>query len=565
MANVKISELTALTPPDAADIVPVTDSSANETKRTTVGEIVGIVNGDVDVADDGTATISELPVSKLQDGDARQLLQTDAAGTGVEWTDDVDVPGTLGVTGAATFDSTVNAAGLASLDGGIDVDGAFTVADTSGNVATSGTLDVTGATALDSTLGVNGQSTLASAAVSDLTEDRVVIAGASGELEGSANLTFDGSELGVTGTLDVSSNATVGGDLTVEGDLTIEGTTTTIETTTLLVEDKNIEMGVVDTPSDTSADGGGVTLKGATDKTINWINATDAWTSSEHIELASGKEFYIDGNSVLNATTLGSSVVNSSLTSVGTIATGTWEGDAIYAAYLDSTVVTTNDTETVTSAMLANGTIVDANISSNAEIAVSKLQDGAARQLLQTDAAGTGVEWTSSIFLPGTLSVGASISQFSSQATIKDDLEIQGTAPQLRFYESDNTDQNPWLRIANGSLIFELRTDSGTLQTGLATLNSTGLGLGVSPSSLVHLADAGDITVGTTTGTKIGTATSQKIGFYNATPVVQPTTGVAEAAFVENSGGTAINVDSTFGGYTIQQAVEALQTLGLLA
>lgn len=75
MANIKISELTALTPPDAADLVPVTDSSASQTKRTTVGEIVGIVNGDVDVANDGTATISE-----LQDGDARQLLQTDAAG-----------------------------------------------------------------------------------------------------------------------------------------------------------------------------------------------------------------------------------------------------------------------------------------------------------------------------------------------------------------------------------------------------------------------------------------------------------------------------------------------------
>ena len=47
----------------------------------------------------------ELPVSKLQDGDARQLLQTDAAGTGVQWTSNVDVPGTLDVTGAATFDS----------------------------------------------------------------------------------------------------------------------------------------------------------------------------------------------------------------------------------------------------------------------------------------------------------------------------------------------------------------------------------------------------------------------------------------------------------------------------
>jgi hypothetical protein len=47
----------------------------------------------------------ELPVSKLQDGDARQLLQTDAAGTGVEWTSNVDVPGTLDVTSTATFDS----------------------------------------------------------------------------------------------------------------------------------------------------------------------------------------------------------------------------------------------------------------------------------------------------------------------------------------------------------------------------------------------------------------------------------------------------------------------------
>jgi hypothetical protein len=47
----------------------------------------------------------ELPVSKLQDGAARQLLQTDAAGTGVEWTSNVDVPGTLDVTSTATFDS----------------------------------------------------------------------------------------------------------------------------------------------------------------------------------------------------------------------------------------------------------------------------------------------------------------------------------------------------------------------------------------------------------------------------------------------------------------------------
>jgi hypothetical protein len=59
----------------------------------------------------GSAFVSalpvEIPVSKLQDGAARQLLQTDAAGTDVEWASNIDIPGTLDVTGAATFDSTV--------------------------------------------------------------------------------------------------------------------------------------------------------------------------------------------------------------------------------------------------------------------------------------------------------------------------------------------------------------------------------------------------------------------------------------------------------------------------
>jgi hypothetical protein len=116
MASIKISELTALTPPAAADELAVVDVSASSTKKTTVGEVVGIINGDVEVASNGTATISELPVSKLADGAARQLLQTDAAGTGVEWTSNVDIPGTLDVTGASTFDSTLSVAGVATFD-----------------------------------------------------------------------------------------------------------------------------------------------------------------------------------------------------------------------------------------------------------------------------------------------------------------------------------------------------------------------------------------------------------------------------------------------------------------
>ena len=55
------------------------------------------------------------------------------------------------------------------------------------------------------------------------------------------------------------------------------------------------------------------------------------------------------------------------------------------------TVLTTGATSAVTSAMIADGAIVNADINASAEIAVSKLANGTARQLLQTDSGGTGV------------------------------------------------------------------------------------------------------------------------------------------------------------------------------
>jgi len=128
------------------------------------------------------------------------------------------------------------------------------------------------------------------------------------------------------------TGAVSGTSLTLSGDLTVNGTTTTINSTEITIDDKNLVLGAVATPSDAGADGGGITLKGATDKTLNWIDATDSWTSSEHLNLASGKELKIAGTSVLSGSTLGSGVTGSSLTSVGTITSGTWNGTAIAVA-----------------------------------------------------------------------------------------------------------------------------------------------------------------------------------------------------------------------------------------
>lgn len=67
----------------------------------------------------------------------------------------------------------------------------------------------------------------------------------------------------------------------------------------------------------------------------------------------------------------------------------------------------------------------------------------------------------------------------------------------------------------------------------------------------------------TITGTKIGTATNQKLSFWNATPIVQPTTAIASSTIV-NGTGTASKQDDTFDGYTMAQVVKALRNIGIL-
>ena len=106
--------------------------------------------------------------------------------------------------------------------------------------------------------------------------------------------------------------AATGTSLTLSGDLTVNGTTTTINSTEITIDDKNLVLGSVATPTDVGADGGGITLKGTTDKTINWVDATDAWTFSEHVNVASGKEFKINGTALKDVT---ETLTNKTLTS----------------------------------------------------------------------------------------------------------------------------------------------------------------------------------------------------------------------------------------------------------
>ena len=144
-------------------------------------------------------------------------------------------------------------------------------------------------------------------------------------------------------------------NVVITGNLTVNGTTTTINSTTLTVDDKNIELGSVDTPTDTTANGGGITLKGATDKTITWDSANSNWTSNQDWNIPTGKVFKINNVSMLSSTALGTTVVGSSLTSVGTIATGVWNGTVITGQYGGTGVANTGKTITLGGNLTTSG------------------------------------------------------------------------------------------------------------------------------------------------------------------------------------------------------------------
>ena len=343
------------------------------------------------------------------------------------------------------------------------------IPDGSGNLTITGNLEIgsTGSLTFEGSTADGFETTLA---VTNPTADRtitlpdvtgtVVTTGDTGSVTSTmiANGTIVDADISSTAEIAVSklangtanqvivtdgTNVSWSDNLTLAGDLTVNGTTTTINTQDLLVEDKNIIIGNVATPSDVTADGGGITLKGATDKTINWVDATDAWTLSEHVNIASGKEYRIAGTKVLDATSLGSSVL-------------------------------------ITSANITNGTIVDGDISATAEIAVSKLADGTARQLLQTDAAGTGVEWASNIDIPGTLDVtGAAVFDSTTSTT--------GTSTAASFIPTSSTAPTNGLYLSGTNTV-----GISTGGTGRLFVDASGrVGIGGSPGSLLEVSGSG--------------------------------------------------------------------------
>jgi len=253
-------------------------------------------------------------------------------------------------------------------------------------------------------------------------------------------------------------------NLTISGDLTVNGTTTNINSTSLVVEDKNVVLGDTATPTDVSADGGGITLKGTSDKTFNWVDATDAWTSSEHINLASGKSLYLNGTLLKDATetltnktvALGSNTVSGTLAQFNTAVT-----DADFASLAGSETLTN---KTLTSPVL---TLSTSTSTTDAVLA----WDTTNKKI----AVGNGTDALD--FATSTLPINAQIASYTLVLADKD-----------KIVEISNASANTLTVPLNATVAYPVGTQINIIQTG---------------AGQTTVAATGGVTINSTPGLKI--------------------------------------------------------------
>lgn len=194
----------------------------------------------------------------------------------------------------------------------------------------------------------------------------------------------------------------------------------------------------------------------------------------------------------------------------------------------------------------------------------SVVNSSAANLLTVSDAVATGTQVVGTAFgLTGNISAAAwttsGIRYRNVAATLTDTSSTGTVATAYTDLFGGNT-----IAASNATTFTNyatFRISGPSAGTNVTLTNAWALSLG---GSLV-IDDAYNIAVGSTTGAKIGTATSQKIGFWNATPIAQPTTGVASATVAATGTGDVVAASTTFDGYTVPQIVKALRNAGLLA
>jgi len=537
----------------------------------------GGVNSSLTIVEDGDATASALQIStttvkssgSLEVVGSATLASTLSVTGASTLTGNVSMGGDLLVAGNAVIQGTLTANGGTLTLGDADTDNVVFNADINSHILpnTDNTYDL-GSVAkswrnlhIDGTATLNNLSITGSQTVSATTQSTdkdtgaLVIEGGVG-VEKNVNV---GGSLAVTETTTLSStlsvsdtisatkasgtglaitaDATIGGNLTVTGNLTINGTTTNINTTNLVVEDKNVVLADVATPTDTTADGGGITIKGATDKTFNWVNSTAAWTSSENVNVATGKTYKINGTDVLSNNTLGSGVTGSSLTSVGTIGSGIWQGTIVDGQYGGTGVNNTGKTITLGGNLTTSGAFATTLIST-AATTVTLPTTGTLATLANAETlTNKSINLANNTLTATSAQILAAVSDETGTGSLvfSDSPALTGTPTAPTATADTNTTQ-----VATTAHVFAERSNTITLTNKTLTsptINNGSLNMGsgtlvipaavtpaqTSAGSLVWDSTSSLLTIGDGTARKILVDTNSTQTLSNKTIVVSPT------------------------------------------
>ena len=218
---------------------------------------------------------------------------------------------------------------------------------------------------------------------------------------------------------------------------------------------------------------------------------------------------------------------------------------------ISGTLITSGDTGSVTSTMILDGTIANADISTTAEIAVNKLANGSARQLLQTASNGTDVMFTSDVDVPGTLDVTGvatfdSTSTFTGVATFNANIVMEGTSAD---------DHELTLTCNPTSDVTVTLPDATTTVAGLAVAQSftkaqrgTPVALTDAATIAVDLSLGNNFTVTLAGNRTLGAPTNTTAGQSGVIVVTQDGTGSRTLAYnsaYKFAGGTAPTLTTT--------------------
>ena len=361
---------------------------------------------------------------------------------------------------------------------------------------------------------------------------------------------------GGTAAISVDSSQNV----VLSANLTVSGTTTTIDTTTLTVKDKNIEI-AKGNGNDAAVDGAGITIDSTDgDKTWNWVDSTDAWTSSENIDLASGKVLKVAGTQVLSATNFtGTSAVATAVTVADessdtscnvlftTAATGnlapksgtnlTFNSDTgaltatSFVGALTGNVTgnasgssgsCTGNAATATALATAR-TIGGTSFDGTANIAVALAATSTALATAR-DIGGVSFDGTANITLPG---VNASGTQDTSGTA--------ALATSFTVTANNSTDETVYPLFADGAT----GSQGAETDTGLTYNPSTGLltstGFSGSGASLTTL-NASNLSSGTVNVARLGSGSSVTTKFLRGDNTWQTVSGTPEGTAILSTG-----------------------------